>query len=426
MDPSARIGTTLRGKWRIDRLLGTGGFAAVFAATHRAGKRVAIKVLHPTLSASAEVRRRFLKEAYAANAVEHPGVVGVSDDDITEDGCAFLVMDLLEGETVDTFRKRSGGRLDIPTTFQIATQTLDALSAAHEKGIVHRDLKPENLFYTKSGQVKILDFGIARFREPGDEATATQTGMTMGSPAFMAPEQARGHWSRVDARTDVYAIGATVFTLLTGRLVHGKGNLNETLIAAATRPVEPLHSVAPHIPSAICAVIDKALAFDQVDRYSSARDFQAAILQLGDTTRESGSTLPLGAAPNLPTATVGTQPLTPPNISPAYPSMANSVGVAEQSGTTSAPVSTPAAGSTQIAEESNPRAAIADLPMGPPNPPYPPVPSRTGGRGARAGAPLVIAIATVSMGTLALALWLGLRAPPAPNIHAARALGCTT
>ncbi len=130
MDPKARIGSTLRGKWRIERMLGTGGFATVYAATHRAGKRVAIKVLHSALGASEEVRRRFMREAYAANAVEHPAVVGVSDDDVTDDGAPFLVMDLLEGETAEARRKGAGGKLDVASVLQLAEETLDGLAAA--------------------------------------------------------------------------------------------------------------------------------------------------------------------------------------------------------------------------------------------------------------------------------------------------------
>ena len=329
MDPSARIGTTIHGKWKIERLLGSGGFASVYAATHRAGKRVALKVLHPALSASAEVRRRFLKEAYAANSVEHPGVVGVSDDDVTEDGCAFLVMDLLDGESVDARRKRMGGQLPLDDALLIAEQALDVIAAAHDKGIIHRDLKPENLFWTAAGQIRVLDFGIARFREPGDESTSTQTGMTMGSPAFMAPEQARGRWAEVDARTDVYAMGATMMTLLTGRLVHGKLNLNEALIAAATTPAPRLASLLPNVPESVADVVDRALAFDKASRWEGARAMAAAVRKarshigiLGSATMpltpaHFGGTGTQGAAPALSVA----QQTTPLGTGPQAPAM---------------------------------------------------------------------------------------------------------
>jgi serine/threonine-protein kinase len=118
----ARLGTILREKWRLDRVLGVGGFGAVYAATHRAGKRVAVKMLHPQLSQDHEIRKRFLREAYAANAVEHPGAVSVLDDDVTEDGAAFLVMDLLEGETLQARRKRKGGALPAGEVLSVVDQ----------------------------------------------------------------------------------------------------------------------------------------------------------------------------------------------------------------------------------------------------------------------------------------------------------------
>src|SRR5262245_6510777 len=159
----ARIGAVLRGKWRIDRLLGVGGMAAVYAGTHRNGKRGAIKMLHLELSTDGDARTRFLREGYLANRVAHPGAVSVLDDDTAEDGSAFLVMELLEGKSVaEIVEARQGRRLGVSETLRILDQLLDVLIAAHEKGIVHRDLKPENMFLTNDGQLKVLDFGIAR------------------------------------------------------------------------------------------------------------------------------------------------------------------------------------------------------------------------------------------------------------------------
>src|SRR5215472_13077965 len=156
----ARIGTTLKGKWRIDAHLGTGGMASVFAATHRNGNRVAIKMLHLDLSMNMEVRRRFLREGYAANAVGHPGSVRVHDDDIAEEGEVFLVMDLLEGETLEARARRFGNVLPLGEVLRAAHTVLDVLAAAHERGIVHRDIKPDNVFLTQAGSIHVLDFGI--------------------------------------------------------------------------------------------------------------------------------------------------------------------------------------------------------------------------------------------------------------------------
>ncbi|UQA57629.1 serine/threonine-protein kinase [Polyangium aurulentum] len=271
-----RVGEILRGKWRIDALLGVGGMAVVYAATHRNGKRVAVKMLHPEMSMDPDLRARFLREGYAANSIGHPGCVAVLDDEVSEDGAVFVVMELLEGETLDARAERSGGRLSPGEVVPLVDQLLDILAAAHAKGIIHRDLKPENLFLTHEGKLKVLDFGIARLRD-GQNARLTATGVGMGTPAFMPPEQALAKWDEVDARSDLWAIGATMFTLLTGRLVHEAGSVAALLIAIATKPVAPIASILPGIPPALAAAIDRALAFDPAHRFQDARSMQAAL-----------------------------------------------------------------------------------------------------------------------------------------------------
>jgi serine/threonine-protein kinase len=273
----ARVGRVLKEKWRLDVLLGIGGMAAVYAATHRNGSRVAIKILHAELSVSADVRARFLREGYAANSVGHEGVVRVSDDDVAEDGSAFLVMELLDGETLEDRRKRFGGCLSEDEVLSAADQLLDVLVAAHAKGIVHRDLKPENVFVTRDGRVKVLDFGIARLREMSAASHATRTGHTMGTPAFMAPEQARGLWDQVDGRSDLWSAGASMFALLSGAEVHLGRTANEVLIAAATQPAPPLTSVLPTVSPAVASVVDKTLAFDREHRWRDAATMQEAV-----------------------------------------------------------------------------------------------------------------------------------------------------
>src|SRR5689334_7572360 len=223
----ARQGLVLRDKWRIDRLLGVGGMATVYAATHiNNGKRVAVKILHPELSVNPEVRTRFLREGYVANKVAHPGIVSVLDDDTAEDGSVFLVMELLEGESVGSLLERSGHFLPVRQVVKIIDQLLDVLAAAHQAGIVHRDIKPDNLFVTQEHTLKVLDFGIARLREmSGAELTLTGAG-AMGTPAFMSPEQARGRSAQVGPRSDIWAVGATMFTMVSGRLVHAAETVN--------------------------------------------------------------------------------------------------------------------------------------------------------------------------------------------------------
>jgi serine/threonine-protein kinase len=211
---ASRVGGSLRGKWTLDRLLGVGGTAAVYAATHRNGKLAAVKILHPSLAVDATVRARFLREGYAANKVGHPGAVSVLDDDTTEDGAVFLVMELLLGETIEARAARSGGRLEPAEVLSIADQLLSVLVAAHEQGVIHRDVKPENVFLTLDGSIKVLDFGIARLGEGTSNSVSTYTDSLMGTPAYMAPEQAAALWHEVDGRTDLWAVGAVMFKLL--------------------------------------------------------------------------------------------------------------------------------------------------------------------------------------------------------------------
>jgi serine/threonine-protein kinase len=281
VDPTARalsrVGEVLKDKWTLDRLLGVGGMAAVYAATHRNKKRVAVKVLLPELANDPEVRARFVHEGYAANTIEHPGAVSVLDDDVADDGAPFLVMELLEGETLDARWERKGRKLEVIEVLTVTDQLLDVLGAAHTKGIVHRDIKPENLFLTREGKLKILDFGIARILEAARSKNETRAGFVMGTPAFMAPEQAMAKWDEVDGRTDLWAVGATMFTLLTGQHVHEAGTGNEQLIRTATQPARPIGSFSTGLHPAVCALIDRALAFERDLRFPDARSMREAV-----------------------------------------------------------------------------------------------------------------------------------------------------
>jgi serine/threonine-protein kinase len=277
MRAKTRIGQVLKEKWRLDVLLGVGGMAAVYAATHRNGSRAAIKLLHQELSTNHQVRTRFMREGYVANAVGHEGAVKVIDDDTAEDGSLFLVTELLDGETLEDRRVRCGGLLHEDEVLWLTDQLLDVLIAAHAKGVVHRDLKPENVFVTRAGQVKVLDFGIARLREVTTASTATKSGATMGTPAFMPPEQARGLWDDVDARSDLWAVGATMFNLLTGKLVHDGRTTNELLLHAMTKEPPPVESLLPTITPAVCHLVNRALAFGKDQRWQDARRMQEGL-----------------------------------------------------------------------------------------------------------------------------------------------------
>ena len=272
-----RVGTVLNGKWTIERLIGRGGMAIVYAARHRNKKRAAIKMLLPELSAEPAIRERFLREGYVANSVDHVGAVRVDDDDVTEDGAAYLVMELLEGETVQSYWERAGHRLPLPAALALTDQLLSTLIVAHAAGVVHRDLKPDNLYLTRGGTLKILDFGIARLREIGQSSRATRTGSVMGTPAFMAPEQARGRWELVDARTDLWAVGALLFALITGRPVHQAETANETLALACIQRAVPLRSIDANVPAPIAELIDRALSYVSDDRFADASSMQQAL-----------------------------------------------------------------------------------------------------------------------------------------------------
>jgi serine/threonine protein kinase len=268
-----RVGTSLRrDKYRIDGLLGVGSTGAVYAATHRNGMRVAIKLLHAELSRVLEIRSRFLREGYIANRVQHPSLVRVLDDDVDDDGSTFLVMELLEGTTLAAVWEAAGHTLPVGRVGAIVDALLDVLAAIHAQGIVHRDIKPENVFLTSDG-LKLLDLGIARLVE----SRVTASGQMMGTPEYVAPEQAAGDVDQIDARTDLYALGALAFALLTGHVVHDARSAMEAMVFAATRPARAIRDVWADAPPALADVVDRALRFDRTERWSSADDMRAAL-----------------------------------------------------------------------------------------------------------------------------------------------------
>jgi serine/threonine protein kinase len=276
----ARVGTMLRGdKYVLDRLLGVGAMGAVYAATHRNGMRVAVKLLHPELSRVDEVRRRFLREGYIANRVTHLGAVKVLDDDVDNDGTTFLVMELLEGRTLEAEWVASGGRLLAIRVAQLAERVLDVLAAIHAEGIIHRDVKPDNVFLTTSGTLKLLDLGIARLVE---SRNMTASGQMMGTPEFVAPEQAAGNVHEIDARTDLYSVGAMMFALMTGEVVHPGRTGIEQMVFAATRPARSLLDVWPDAPPLLANIVDVALSFDKRKRWTDAAQMQLALLRAID------------------------------------------------------------------------------------------------------------------------------------------------
>ena len=290
----ALVGETLSEKWHLDELLGAGGMAAVYRATHRNGKQAAIKLLHAELSMDASLRRRFLREGYVANAVEHEGAVKVLDDGVTEDGALYLVMELLEGMSLHTRWERMNRRFTPRETLSVAHSVLGILVAAHAKGIVHRDIKPDNIFLTRDKRIKLLDFGLARLRDKDpaankkphspqdgrfDTPANTGKGELLGTPSFMAPEQALARTEEIDARTDLWSVGATMFTLLTGRAVHEANTPHEQLIMAATQHAPSITEIEASLPEPVRSVVDRALAFNKVARWPDAKAMTQAVVE---------------------------------------------------------------------------------------------------------------------------------------------------
>ncbi|MEA2746612.1 MAG: eukaryotic-like serine/threonine-protein kinase [Myxococcales bacterium] len=272
-----RVGSVVRGKYRVEAFLATGTMGNVYAATHRNGARVALKVLHKQLAEDPALCERFKREGYFANSIGHPGIVRAIDDDVTEDGCPFLVMELLEGETIDERRRRKGGKLPLSWLLPVADSLLDILAAAHANNVVHRDLKPDNVFVTKGGEVKVLDFGVARWNDGKSSSDMTGVGMVLGTPAYMPPEQALGRREDVDAQSDLWAVGATLFVALSGESVHVGGDAKAKLIATARTAARPLREAAPEVPRAVAAVIDRALAFHKQERWPDAEAMREAL-----------------------------------------------------------------------------------------------------------------------------------------------------
>jgi serine/threonine protein kinase len=270
---SRRLGQSLRDKWTLERLLGAGGMAAVYEARHRNGARAAVKLLHPEMSQREDVRERFRREGYAANKVAHRGAVRVLDDDVAEDGSAFLVMELLEGESLAARANRQGG-VDVGELLGWMDEILDVLAAAHAQGIVHRDLKPDNIFLTLDGRVKLLDFGIARFLDSVPSSFKTKMGTALGTAPYMAPEQALGKLHDVDGRSDLFSVGATMFRLIARRKIHEAPSDAEILAAMATKAAPLLASVAPGAPPHVCTLVDRSLAYLPERRYPDAPTMQ--------------------------------------------------------------------------------------------------------------------------------------------------------
>lgn len=291
-----RIGTVVAGKYRLERVLGTGGMGAVYAATHEFTKRaVAVKLMHDGLALSKALAQRFIREAQAPSTIGHPGIVDVLDGGTDGDGSLYLVLEMLKGETLG----ESDPPLQLDALIDVMAQLLSALEAAHEAGFVHRDIKPDNVFLTRDAdgniKVKLLDFGIAGTRntDPGD-ANLTRTGTVLGTPLFMSPEQAKG--SRVDQRSDLWSVGAVLYESLAGKPPYQADTYNALIISIVTQEHIPLSKLRPDLPRALLLVIDRALKKDVQARWQTAGEMSQALADIMKSGQDLAS-IPVSQPP---------------------------------------------------------------------------------------------------------------------------------
>jgi len=302
------------GNYRIERLLGQGGMGAVYLAGHvRISRQVAIKVLLPQYSNDQIVLERFFAEARAAALIKHPGIVEVFDSDV-RDGRAFIIMELLAGQSLAALlreKHRLAGP-DLPLALEIGRLTAEAAAAAHATGIVHRDLKPDNIFVVRAEPpvaVKVLDFGIAKLSGIAagrGDVSATQSGMVLGTPTHMSPEQCRGA-GKVDHRTDIYSLGCILFEMVCGQRPFPNDSFGDLVVAHLSKKPPSPRSIDPDLPSALDALMLKMLAKEPDDRPQSMAEVARGLASI-----QAGSTSPSHHAQRNPT---------PPPSAPLDPSL---------------------------------------------------------------------------------------------------------
>ena len=292
----------------VQRELGRGAMGVVYLGRHRRLDRVvAIKEIAGPLADDPEVRARFLTEARVLAALDHPHIVPVYDY-VEGDGRCLLIMEALGGGTVWDHFQRDG--LSLATSCALLLSTCSAVEHAHRNGVLHRDLKPENLLLSTTGQLKVTDFGIAKVLD-GGHTLATVDGSVLGTPAYMAPEQAEG--GEVGPATDVYALGVMLFEMLSGRLPHEATTPMALLVARITTDPPPLATIAPGVPAAICAVVDRAIARSVDDRIQSAAELARELRGAADGALDAGWFDDLG--PALPPASAAPEASTAPRSS---------------------------------------------------------------------------------------------------------------
>jgi tRNA A-37 threonylcarbamoyl transferase component Bud32 len=325
----ARVGATLGGTYRLDKLIAQGGMGAIYQAAHlRVPRQFAVKLLNPQIVGEREVFERFQREAEIASALGHDNIVQVFDFNYSDDGVPYMVLELLQGEDLSQ-RIARRGRLGLREITSIVEQTCSALEAAHSQGIVHRDLKPQNIFLCKHGHrddvVKVLDFGISKIlHAPGAK---TQTGAIFGTPHYMAPEQAEGRQSEIDHRTDIFSFGAILYECLTGQLAFDAPSMIGAIYKVCHVDPEPITKYSPDTPPAVEQVVRRALAKHRDQRYQNVTELgvdflRACNMPVGALLPEGAPAAPaegytsgVVAVPSMPTPLPG-QPVAQPMMTP--------------------------------------------------------------------------------------------------------------
>jgi eukaryotic-like serine/threonine-protein kinase len=323
------LGQIYADKYRIVRLLGEGAMGAVYEAENmRIRRRVAIKILHPQIAQKADTLRRFEREAQAAGRIGSQHIVEVLDLGELADGSRFMVLEFLDGTTLDQ-RIRSRGRLTPEDATPIVCQLLEGLGAAHKAEIIHRDLKPANVYLCpKPGGVdfvKILDFGVSKFNVLNDEMSMTSTGAVLGTPYYMSPEQAKGS-REVDPRSDLYAVGVILYECITGQVPFSAETFNELIFRIVLESPPPVESFVPNLDLGFTAIIHKAMAREAGERFQTAEEFRGTLLKWLEQSA-SGPVVPAALGMPTPPPYTGPSAAAGPAAPPGGPGLPGSLGI---------------------------------------------------------------------------------------------------
>ncbi len=314
MDAYPSVGSFVAGRYRIDALLGEGGMGAVFRATDAQGNAFALKFPAPEIRSRPGMMSRFANEAVAASRIASEHAVKIFGVEATEAGVPFIVMELLEGGDLDQIIENQAP-IDIPRAVHFALQILRALQVAHAAGVVHRDMKPANCFVINhAGEadfLKLIDFGITKLL--GDDTNQTRTSVTMGTPAYMSPEQAKSA-KAAEPRSDLYSVGVILYELLTKKRPYDGDSHNELVVKICTEPPLPIRQARPDLSNDIAKVVERALVKIPAGRFENAQEFARALAPFADARSTAVlQRIEAGVQPNaLAAALAPTNPVTPP------------------------------------------------------------------------------------------------------------------